>query len=256
MPLVGRIVLIAAIVPLAAAVRANRATSLIHATVWTVAAWAAWVSAAVNARETYGYVALALTGCAGIAVFGARWPGAAAWNFVVAGLLVVVLFPLGEAFAHGAPAHLSNVRAGFLIALLGATVINYLPTRMPIAAVLLGVGCGWELARLLNGWPAGDSSALLIGAAPWVGWLEQRFNPWLSRSGQGPSRCDQLWLSFRDRYGLIWSERLREQFNRAAANARLASELRWRGMRNADAAEYELLMALTRRFFDRLSPRQ
>jgi len=49
--------------------------------------------------------------------------------------------------------------------------------------------------------------------------------------------ADRLWRDFRDGFGLIWGLRLREQFNRAAANAGLAVELTWTGIRPAGESE-------------------
>src|SRR5260221_8135366 len=70
-----------------------RPTALCHALAWATLAWLAWLWSATEgvADATYNsaeaaYISLALTGCAGVAVLGARRPGAAAWNAVVAGL--------------------------------------------------------------------------------------------------------------------------------------------------------------------------
>ncbi len=84
--------------PLWRAWRANRRTTLRHAIGWSAAAWTAWVGAAGLGPDTElaRYLALALTGCAGVAVLGARRPIVAAWNFVVASLLVVLLWPVVE----------------------------------------------------------------------------------------------------------------------------------------------------------------
>jgi hypothetical protein len=37
-------------------------------------------------------------------------------------------------------------------------------------------------------------------------------------------------LDFRDRFGLVWAQRVREQFNRAAANAGWPVRLYWQGL--------------------------
>jgi hypothetical protein len=45
------------------------------------------------------------------------------------------------------------------------------------------------------------------------------------------SEFDQVWLDFRDRYGLVWAQRLREQFNASAAHSDWPVVLRWTGLR-------------------------
>ena len=55
-------------------------------------------------------------------------------------------------------------------------------------------------------------------------------------SGRGRGRqaeIDELWLDFRDRFGLFWGQRVREQFNRSAVNAGWPVYLAWRGLRLA-----------------------
>ena len=94
----------AAVYPLWRAWRANRGTALAHAVGWAVAAWAAWLAAFLFGGDgALGrYVALSLTGCAGVAVLGARRPHVGAWNFVVASLLAVLLLPVAQGFRHAA----------------------------------------------------------------------------------------------------------------------------------------------------------
>src|SRR5205823_2401254 len=94
-------VVLTAGLPLFAAWRANRHTTLLQAVYWAWAAWAAWLLALValgqgDVEDTAlgRHLALALTGCAGVAVLGARRPGVAAWNLVVCGLLLVQLMPI------------------------------------------------------------------------------------------------------------------------------------------------------------------
>ena len=72
------------------------------------------------------------------------------------------------------------------------------------------------------------------------------------------SEFDGIWLDFRDRYGMVWGQRLREQFNNAAAHAGWPVILRWQGLRivpgaappsAADAqAMLDVLQALMKRF--------
>jgi hypothetical protein len=202
---------------------------------------------AVEGRQLVGrYICVCLTGCAGVAVLGARRPGVGAWNFVVAGLLVVLLRPLWERpgeFRVETPQHI------FLAAVVAVPLINYLPTRLGLSSLLVGAGCGLELLPLLEG--HGDRSieeagAAVVGLAAWVGWVAVR------RVGVGP--FDRLWLGYRDRYGLLWGHRIREQFNHAAAHSGWPVRLTWSGLRPADAEPPEALptlRAVLQRFADR-----
>jgi hypothetical protein len=228
------VLVLAGLVPFALAWQANRRTSLRHAVLWAVAAWLGWGAAlalgdtAAPGVEPGRYLALCLTGGAGVAVLGARRPHVGAWNFVVVGLLGVMLLPLAESLVIGTDP-VDPLRIVFMAATAGVVVLNYLPTRAGPAAVLLGAGCAGEMVLLFApGWiapSAGWGFHLLILAVPWVGWLAWR------RPRTEAAPFDRLWLDFRDRLGLLWGQRAREQFNHAAAHAGWPVQLRWRGLR-------------------------
>jgi hypothetical protein len=253
------------IYPLALAWQANRGTTLFQAVHWAGAAWLAW-GIAVGGADLFSetglhvarYVALCLTSCAGVAVFGARRPGIGAWNFVLLGLLAVMLLPLAEgALARGA-LHLEGPRTIFLAATLAVIVINYLPTRLGPAALLLGGGGTLQLLALAGSLPSSREPALEVvsGVAlafvPWAAWERLRARP------PAASEFDRIWLDFRDRFGLVWSQRLREQFNNSANHAGWPVILRWQGLRIVPgvevvgAAEQEAMLtalqALLKRF--------
>jgi hypothetical protein len=245
------ILLLTGLYPLSRAWQANRKTTLRQTIGWTAAAWAAWVNAAwAEANEPLApYLALSLTGCAGVAVLGARRPGVGAWNFVVAGLLAVLLLPVAVGF--GTP-RLQTSHLLFLAATLAVILLNYLPTRHGPAAALLGVGCAEEIARL-----AGVQSSVF---PPLAGRVAVSLAPWLAltcvRWPRNPrEEVDRIWLAFRDRFGFVWGQRLREQFNRAVANAGWAVSLHWTGLRPAGqgpfpdpAAVLAALQAVLKRF--------
>jgi hypothetical protein len=222
-------VLLTGFCPLGRAWRANRRTALRYAVGWAVAAWAGWAAAALAAAVRPGadggltaYLALCLTGCAGVAVLGARRPGAGAWNFVVAGLLAVLLLPVarGLGVPRPEPWHLA-----FLGVTLAVGVVNYLPTRLSLAVLFAAAGCGVEVARLAAVGPAGEfAGRALLALAPWVGWVV------VSGAPAPAAEFDRLWLAYRDRFGLVWGQRMREQFNQAAANAGWPVVLTWQGL--------------------------
>src|SRR5262249_52779753 len=147
------------------------------------------------------------------------------------------------------------IRSVFLAATLGVGILNYLPTRLGPAVILLAIGCGLELWKLVD--PAAVSfdlplTGMIFGLVPWAAWAALRW--------QTPplSDFDRLWRGFRDSYGLVWGQRLREQFNRSVQHAGLPVELRWRGLEwltdearvdhNLQAICLETLQALLKRF--------
>jgi len=223
------------LLPLGLALRANRGTSLAHAILWAIAAWVAWgVAFALGNIDEPGmdagrYCALCLTGCAGVAVLGARRPHVLAWNFVVLGLFAVMVLPLAETLVLGTNPHEDWLRIVFLAATLTVGVLNYVPTRFAPAAVWLLAAGAAEIAFLYApSWFAGFDRAaclhLLLPATPWVASM------CLWRREKREAEFDRLWLSFRDRWGLFWSQRVRAQFNRAARHAEWPVLLTWRGL--------------------------
>jgi hypothetical protein len=244
-----------AVIPLAWAWWANRHTTLRPALAWAGAGWAAWVACAAAQSGGGGlsgplgqYLALCLTCCAGVAVLGARRPGAGAWNFVVVGLLAVLLLPVAQ--GQGVP-RLHAVHLIFLGLTLGVIVLNYLPTRLGLAAALFGAGCALETAQLAG---AAIPDELMQSAR-----IAQAIAPWLAGLlvgwGNSADPFDRTWRQFRDRFGLFWSLRIREQINRAAANAGWGMDLGWSGHKQVPGKEppppaeaLQLLQAALKRF--------
>ena len=220
--------------PLYRAWQANRSTSLVHAIRWAVAAWLFWGLAGWtegHVPETR-YAALCVTGCAAVAVLGARRPGAGPWNFVVAGLLAVLLLPFAESWVTGKPFVLDTARGLFLGATLAVGIVNYLPTRFAGAAILLALGCVLEVVVLTA--PNHDVSVWFLNQPGLTLWpcLVSLAAYGLARSRvESAAEFDQLWLDFRDRFGFVWGQRLREQFNNAARHASWPVILRWQGLR-------------------------
>src|SRR5207249_767344 len=130
-------------------------TSLLPSVAWLVVAWLTWGGLLAAAEVWPGsrtpaarYLALCLLGCAGVSVLGARRPGVGAWNFVTLGLLAVLLLPVAEGWGH---VTLSGPRLLFVAGTLAVGVLNYLPTRLWPAALLLGAACTGEVLRLAEG---------------------------------------------------------------------------------------------------------
>jgi hypothetical protein len=225
--------------PLWRAWQANRQTSLVHAVSWAVASWTVWgvvicLSGDWTRAAASGscYAALALTGCASMAVLGARRPLAGPWNFVVLSLLAVDLLPLAEGIVTGGSLQLSTLRIVCLAATIGVGILNYIPTTLAPAALLLLLSSFVEFAAVTYAdlWDHEFRRFLRIG------WFGLSFVPWAAywsiHSKRPPAaEFDVLWLSFRNRFGFVWGQRLREQFNHSASHAGWPVILRWQGLR-------------------------
>jgi hypothetical protein len=259
------LILLTGCIPLWLAWRANRRTSLLQAVQWAGVSWATWVVALAVADAAPGpaavascYLALAMTGCAAIAVLGARRPLFRAWNFVVAALLVIDFLPLAEALLRGGNLQLETFRILCVVATITVGVLNYLLTRLAPAALLLSLGCAFILALVLI--PEASEQrpqylllgSLMLASVPWIAYRAIRARK------RAAAEFDRLWLDFRDRFGFVWAQRLRDQFNRSAAHAGWPIILRWQGLRlvpgqprpdaEMESAAVSTLRALLKRF--------
>ncbi len=249
-------------IPLLLALMTHYRTSLCHALVWALLAWLAWgISAAMAPTEralfeSCRFTALCLTGCAGVAVLGARRPIAFAWNFVVLSLFAVMMWPLMEVLLIGG-APMSELRLAFLASTVVVAIVNYLPTRLGPAAVLLLLVCAGQLTLIYTPTTllgSGDQLILNFALAfvPWLGWICL----WTRRTNA--THANRLWQQFRDAWGLMWGQRAREQFNRAAENAGWSIRLSWSGLIDGSETRtgsdqekvVETLQATLQRFFE------
>jgi hypothetical protein len=255
-----------AVYPLMLTWWANRRTCLVHALSWALATWTCWCGFFLwNEGQAAGrYLALCLTGCTGIAVLGARRPIVGPWNLVLLGLLAVLLLPLGENALMGTPL-LDPLRLVFLGGTLAVGVLNYLPTRLAVPVLVVGLMSAAELYVLADPDDSNALAVLLVHAGPWlltgavwIGWGLMR------RSNQGLAEFDALWLAFRDRFGLMWGQRVREQFNQTAKNADWPVVLRWSGLRrtsrerplaaDVQSSIVEAMRSMLRRFGESETP--
>jgi hypothetical protein len=191
------------------------------------------------------YLALSLTGGAGVAVLGARRPHVGAWDFVVLVLLSVMLLPLAESQLLGT-SQSEGLRLWFFLGTIAVGTLNYAPTRLAPAALCVLAACAGPLLFAFDA----SGQLLLDGillASPWVGW-----GCWHWQTA-AVDPVDRLWLQFRDSWGFVWGQRVREQFNAAAQNAGVTARLDWHGLREKPTNEEEekflgILHAVLQRF--------
>jgi hypothetical protein len=212
-----------------------------------------------QAPASFRYVAISLVGGAGVAVLGARRPGVVAWNFVVIALFAVMLFLLVESRLGVDDRILNRLKIVSLCSTAAIGILNYLPTSLAPAAILLALSCAFEVSSLAGSNFLGHElvsanaiSRLMMALVPWASYIGIRWRT------SPRSEFDQRWLGFRDRFGLVWGQRLREQFNQSAKHASWPVVLRWSGLRLVPgtvfpdpAAQHEMLntlQALMKRF--------
>jgi hypothetical protein len=226
--------------PVYRAWRGTTGNTLRYAVLWAALAWGVWCLAAWFAElASLRYLALCLTASAGVAVLGARRPGAGAWNFVVAGLVAALCRPFLEGSGQ---LRLEGGHLFFLGVALAVALGNYVPTRQAPAVLVLGGVCAVELLEIQV-----PGLFLLLGLVPWLALLSA------GRQGQGED-FDTIWRNYRDRFGFVWAQRLREQFNNSSRHAGWGVVLGWSGIQETEAGrrpEPERLVATLRALLTR-----
>jgi hypothetical protein len=110
----------------------------------------------------------------------------------------------------------------------------------------VAVACIKEFFQLVgpeswHGWLAEMplTSSLSLALAPWAAYVAAR------RKRAAASDFDRIWLDFRDRFGVVWGQQVREQFNRSAVHAGWSVHLSWSGLVVAAAPGQDLEMVAT-----------
>jgi hypothetical protein len=227
-------------------------TTLVPGGWWSVAAVAAiagveFLHAALGLGNSWlgplRFCAAVLSFCPFVFVLGAKRPQHLAWNFVVLSLWGIVSLSALIALATQRSDRfvLGDARAWLLWALILMGLINYLPTRNRLAALLVALGQVALFAthlpllrgvELLAKLPAAPAFALFLFAVAIaiVGRPTHNKNQMLAP-------FDRLWLDFRDAFGLLWGLRLQERVNSAATAAKWDVELHWHGFPAAGIPE-------------------
>lgn len=179
------------------------------------------------------YAARVLLLCPTISLLGVKRPQDGPWNFVVLSLWGVLVLPAAQALFlnTGQPLEIGVFHAWFVVVLLLASLVNILPTRHAPAALLATAGqtilLGQYLPLPLPQFPFDTETGLGMLAASA---LLYALRP--PRRAKRP--LDQLWLDFRDAFGLFWGLRVQERLQAAAKMYNWPVALHWSGWRSAD----------------------
>lgn len=190
-----------------------------------------------SGRESWRFLAATSTLCPGIALLGAKRPQNAAWQWIVASLWLVIALPAVQqlVFQRVGTLELHAARSWFTLGLILFCMANSCLSRYWFA-VLLG-GCG----QLLMLEPHLPLPGILLGGIGWSwGMIAVAFAvpvAWLSGSWKSNAdSLDHVWLDFRNRFGIVWSLRMMEQFNSVARANGWQLVLQWNGFRAPDGS--------------------
>jgi hypothetical protein len=211
---------------------ANRRTSLNWTFAWLTLAWLipfvlGFSSMACEAKE---YLYFVLVACVVVSLLGAKHPASGFWNLVVVAFLVVKLLPLIEESMDAAGWRLDPMRQAFLAIVLLVGILNHLPTRLGPWMLLAATGMVFSTETFVPNVGLGGRGRFLV---MWTSLAASCWGVYLTRP-RATGTANSLWLSFRDRYGVIWALRVKEQFNAAAKHAGHKAQLDWWGLVVAD----------------------
>ncbi len=225
---------------LARSFRALRGTTLVAAIAWAAAAVAALVGAEMvgmfgNVSQAslaaMRYLGAVMTLAPAVAVLGAKRPQHRAWQWIVLTLVVVLALPAGETLLfHPNAALLPHAaQSAFIFVLILIGFGNYAPTRNALPAIFAAIGQASLFAPFIPWLPANEAAShpcvgltfLTVAVAIAL------INSTAFRRADG---WNGAWLDFRDAYGVVWSLRVAERFNRASITHGSSVQLTWRGI--------------------------
>jgi hypothetical protein len=201
-----------------------RGTTLVAAWCWAVVALGAILAvelAAIGAPADKSpewlpaarYIAAVATFCPTVAVLGAKRPQERAWQLIVLSLWGVLSLPAIQdvVYHYGQPLDLDPAWQWFLALLLAVGMANYLPTRYAASSVLVFAAQAVLLGDFLPV-PVPVSNPLRVIIALGLAALAAcaAVARWPGRR-HGTDALHNLWLDFRDWYGILWALRVRER---------------------------------------------
>ena len=226
-----------------------RGTTLTAPTLWWIAAATAIVAVeallAYNnvapsslAASLWRYTAAVGTFCPLTAVLGAKRPQDRGWQWVVASLWLVLLVPVAQAVASPSGTQLELVAAWrwLLWGFIAMGLLNYLPTRFALSALLVAAG----QVVLLSG-PANIAQSLSPPARTAIAatlFLAARGLASLPYNRAPAATLSQTtrWLAFRDAWGAFWALRVLQRVNQSAELSHWPVRLQWSGFVSTNEA--------------------
>ncbi len=223
--------------------RGVRGTTLVAPWCWTLASGLALLTVAIQgaSEPLLDYSAAVTTLLPAAAIYGAKRPQDRGWQWIVAALLVMLLWPAGESWLLGHSFDLTAqpLRSWFLVVLLAVQCGNWIVTSNAGPMLLLTAA---QVAMLWPQLPWADRQAgvqtwfygagLLVVVPWWLAFKMRRVNRLLEPE-EGPAfpspREIADWKWFRTAYGVVWALRVTERINEVAKLRRWPWHWTWAG---------------------------
>jgi hypothetical protein len=216
----------------------TRGTTLVAPWVWSLITLltltAAELLIAVSAASSppwapdLRFAAAMSTFCPTMALLGAKRPQNRAWQVIVLSLWAILCLPSIEWLLYGGVAEIHPARFSFLVILIVTGALNGLGTRRWPSSLLY---CAGQVALT---WPFFFAQSTIVATlAPLVG-TSAIVLAWLLVAAESPRAksvppLDQVWLDFRDAFGVVWALRVAERMNASARMYDWPVLLGWRG---------------------------
>ena len=231
------------------AVRRARGTTLVAPLVWIFTSLLVVIAAYVNLmqpaifptiyrREKWWVLALCSTFCPMMSLLGAKRPQNRAWQWIVLSFWIVAALPAIQQLVLQPvePFEISSVWRWFYAVLLLISAVNYLPTRYAPAGLLATAGQTVLLLPYLPMGPVAMGHPLIgipmLGAAVCLAHVLSgvRFSKQCASTDEKllPGWTN-VWLDFRDAYGLLWGARMMERIDSLLRSSNVPAWLDWNG---------------------------
>ena len=182
------------------------------------------------------YFAAVVLLCPGIAVLGARRPGASAWAFFVLLPLVLVLtWPAVASFQVARPTEPIEIEVPALVG-FGLVLImsggNYFGTRYTMPTFYYAVAIALLVVPMSVAAPdffPERGTARFIASLGFLLAISETSRRSKPMPDDGISRLDILWFDFMDSFGMVWAKRVMDRVNESARHEKWAMHLELHG---------------------------
>jgi len=182
------------------------------------------------------YFAAVVLLCPGIAVLGARRPGASVWAFfVLLPLVLVLIWPAVASFQLARPAEPIEIEVPALVG-FGLVLImsggNYFGTRYTMSTFYYAVAIVLLVVPMSVASPdffPERSTSRFIASLGFLLAISETNRRSKAESDDEISCFDVLWFDFMDSFGMVWAKRVMDRVNESARHEKWAMHLELHG---------------------------